>query len=340
MRSQRRGVTARVYSNGKRLALGAGATGAHFIGETAMFALADGVVLTSSQSGDNARISSHGDDAIYCSALHPDRKRLLTGGGDGALRAVAPDGAVETLIAPGRKWVGDVAANPTSGVIVATIAKQAIILRDGKEAHRFEYPSTIGGVALDAKGRRLAASHYNGVSVRLVLAADDKGTDLKWAGSHLGVTMAPDADYVISAMQENVLHGWRLRDKLDLQMTGYPSKTRSFSWNKNGRWLATSGADRAVIWPFVGKMGPQGKEPLMLGEREPLVTAVAFHPNEDILALGYADGAAFAIRLADQGTTELDEPGEGAVTALAWSADGKFLALGDEAGRGALIAMT
>jgi WD40 repeat protein len=332
-------VTVRVYANGKRLALGAGATGVHFVGDIAMFALADGVVLARSTSEDARSIAVH-DDAIFASTLHPDRKRLLTGGGDGALRAVSPDGAVETLIEPGRKWIGAIAASAASGAIVAAVGKEAIVLRDGKEAHRFVYPSTIGGVALDAKGRRLAASHYNGVNVRLVLAADDKGSELKWAGSHLAVTMAPDADYVISAMQENVLHGWRLPDKLDLQMTGYPSKTRSFSWNKSGRWLATSGADRAVIWPFVGKMGPQGKPPLMLGEREPLVTAVAFHPSEDILALGYADGAAFAVKLADQSAVELDEPGEGAVAALAWSADGRLLALGDEAGRGALIAMT
>lgn len=332
-------MNARVYTDGKRIALGAGATGVHFVGDAAMFALAEGGVLSIDPVGDQKRIVAHGDEPIFCSALHPDRKRLLTGGGDGALNAVSPDGAIETLIDQGRKWVSHVVASAASGVIVAGVGRDAIVLRNGREAHRFAYSSTIGGLALDAKGRKLAASHYGGVTVRLVLAADDKGTELKWAGSHLAVTMAPDADYVISAMQESVLHGWRLPDKLDLQMTGYPSKTRSFSWNKNGRWLATSGADRAVVWPFVGKMGPQGKEPAMAGERDAFLTAVAFHPTEDTLALGYADGAAWLVNLADQRRVELDEPGEGAVSALAWSADGGALALGDEAGRGALIKM-
>lgn len=333
-------MTARVYTDGKRLALGAGATGAHFIGESAMFALADGGVIAVTNTGAHARIAAHADDSILCCAPHPDRKRLLTGGADGALRAVSLEGDVQTLIEPGRKWIGDIAASAASGVIVASIGKEAAVLREDRETHRFAYPSTVGGLALDAKGRKLAASHYGGVNVRLAFAADDKGVDLKWAGSHLAVTIAPDADYVVSAMQENVLHGWRLPDKLDLQMTGYPAKTRSFSWNKNGRWLATSGADCAVLWPFVGKLGPQGKSPLMVGARAALVTAVAFHPGEDVLALGYADGAACAIRLSDQATTELDEPGEGAVTALAWSSDAKFLALGDESGRGAVIAMS
>ena len=169
--------------------------------------------------------------------------------------------------------------------------------------------------------------------------ADDKGVALAGAGSHLAVTISPEADYVISAMQENALHGWRLPEKIDLRMEGYPAKTRSFSWDKRGRWLATSGASSAIVWPFVGKLGPQGKAPLQPGEREALVTAVAFHPQEETLAMGYADGAVMAVRFADQMGMDLDEPGEGAVTALAWSGDGKHIAIGDEAGRGAIVSV-
>jgi WD40 repeat protein len=138
-------------------------------------------------------------------------------------------------------------------------------------------------------------------------------------------------------MQENALHGWRLPEKTDLRMDGYPAKTKSFSWDKRGRWLATSGANAAIVWPFAGKLGPQGKPPLQPGEREALVTAVAFHPQEEVLAIGYADGAAIVVRFADNMGMELDEPGEGAVTALAWSPDGKEVAIGDEAGRGAIV---
>ncbi|MGE0597755.1 MAG: WD40 repeat domain-containing protein [Hyphomonadaceae bacterium] len=329
-----RGVTARVYTNGKRLALGAGATSVHWAGGEALFALGDGAVLAA--GAETRRIPAH-DGAILSAAPHPDGARLVTGGDDGVLKLVSPAGDVETLASLGGKWVDHLTASAVSKIIVAGAGKQAIVFRDGAEAHRFTYPSTVGGLALDAKGRRLAASHYGGANVRLALAADDKGTDLKWAGSHLAVTLSPDADYVVTAMQENVLHGWRLPDKTDLQMTGYPAKTRSFSWSKNARWLATSGADRAVIWPFAGKLGPQGKPPLMIGERAPLVTAVAFHPSEEALAIGYGDGAVLLARLNDEASAEIDEPGGGAVSALSWRADGKALAFGDEAGRGGIV---
>lgn len=328
-------MTAQVYQRGRRLALGASATSAHWIGSLALFALGDGGVVVTPREGENLRIDTH-DGAILCAALHPSGRHLVTGGDDGRLNLVSPDGGVEAL-GELLKWIDHVVASPASGVIVAGVGKQAIVFRDGREAHRFDHPSTIGGLALDAKGRRLAVSHYGGATLRYALMADDKGAALNWAGSHLAVTISPDAEYVVTAMQENALHGWRMPEKTDLRMEGYPAKTRSFSWDKRGRWLATSGANAAIVWPFVGKLGPQGKAPLQRGERGALVTAVAFHPSEEVLAIGYADGAATAVRFADQTGMELDEPGEGAVSALAWSSDGKRIAIGDEAGRGAIV---
>ncbi|MBY0563856.1 MAG: hypothetical protein K2P58_06680 [Hyphomonadaceae bacterium] len=330
-------MTAHVYLSGRRLALGAGAAGVHWIGDRALFALNDGAVLIAAREGETQRVAAHAG-VILCSALHPDGKRVLTGGDDGKVLSVTPDGTVLTL-AETRKWVDHLAASAASGVIVAGIGKEALVFAKDKETHRFAHPSTIGGLALDAKGRRLAVSHYGGVTLRYALAADDKGVSLKWTGSHLGVTISPDAGYVVTAMQENALHGWRLPEKTDLRMDGYPAKTRSLSWDKRGRWLATSGAQSAIVWPFAGKLGPQGKAPLQPGARDALVTVVAFHPSEEILAIGYADGAALVVRFGDDMGMELDEPGEGAVTALAWSADGKHIAIGDDAGRGAIISV-
>ncbi|MGQ0533493.1 MAG: WD40 repeat domain-containing protein [Caulobacteraceae bacterium] len=328
-------MSAQVYENGRRLALGAGATSAHWIGGEALFALADGNVVISPPEGETRRIAAH-DGAILSATLHPDGARLVTGGDDGAVKTVALDGSIETL-GELRKWIDHLVSSASSGVVVAGAGREAVVFKADKESHRFTHPSSIGGLALDAKGRRLGVSHYGGATLRLVLAADDKGNPLKWAGSHLAVTISPEAEYVITAMQENALHGWRLPEKIDLRMEGYPAKTKSFSWDKRGRWLATSGAQSAIVWPFVGKLGPQGKPPLQPGQREALVTAVAFHPTEELLAIGYADGAAIAVRFADQMGMELGEPGEGAVTALAWSADGKYIAIGDEAGRGAIV---
>lgn len=321
--------------NHRALDLGASVTNIQWIGQNAHFALGDGAVFATAIEGADRRVAAH-DGAILCACIHPDGERLLTAGDDGRLIAHG-ENAMTPLLQTGGKWIDAIVASAASGAIVASSGKHAIVLQKDKETHRFQHPSTIGGVALDAKGRRLAVSHYGGVTLRYVLANDDPGVALKWAGSHLGVTFSPDADYVITAMQESALHGWRLPEKTDLRMDGYPAKTKSMSWDKRGRWLATSGADSAIVWPFVGKLGPQGKAPLQLGPREALVSAVAFHPSEEMLAIGYADGLGALARFSDQAVLDLIPAGAGSITAIAWRGDGRALAFGDESGRGVII---
>ena len=58
----------------------------------------------------------------------------------------------------------------------------------------------------------------------------------------------------------------------------------------DGKWLATSGAEAAIVWPFESKEGPMGKAPRECGVRPAKVTRVAFHPKAYVLAVGYEDG--------------------------------------------------
>ena len=89
----------------------------------------------------------------------------------------------------------------------------------------------------------------------------DNPRKLEWKGSHTALAIHPDGDAVVTAMQENALHGWRLSDDQHMRMSGYPAKTQSLSFTRNGKWLASSGADAMVLWPFFGG-GPMGKAPI------------------------------------------------------------------------------
>ena len=147
------------------------------------------------------------------------------------------------------------------------------------------------------------------------------------------LTWSPNGKYVLTATQENELHGWRVSDSDDMRMSGYPTKVKSMSWLPKGRYLATGGDERVVCWPFHGKGGPVGKAPLDLGWGfEGVVTVVAAHPRHDVVAAGYEDGAAILVQIDSPDSALVKLPGEGAVTALAWSADGQHLALGTESG--------
>jgi hypothetical protein len=68
-----------------------------------------------------------------------------------------------------------------------------------------------------------------------------------------------------------------------------------------------------------------------------LVTRVACHPKEEILAVGYQDGMIMAVRFADAQEALLRRPGEGPVSALAWDSGGKLLAFGTEGGAAGVV---
>ena len=62
------------------------------------------------------------------------------------------------------------------------------------------------------------------------------------------------------------------------------------SFTKNGKYLATSGADAIVLWPFFGG-GPMGKAPLELAGGDGVTcTQVACHPRDELVAGGFNDG--------------------------------------------------
>ena len=110
------------------------------------------------------------------------------------------------------------------------------------------------GLAFPPKGYRLAIAHYNGATCGSPTPRR-RPDDCDWKGSHLEVTVSPDGRFLVTSMQENALHGWRIADKTDMRISGYPAKTRSLSWSPDGQWLATSGAEACIIWPFNPRTG-------------------------------------------------------------------------------------
>lgn len=322
-----------IEGRGRRIACGDGVVDLVWLGETVAIALAGGSVrFVGPVSDDSVRAHSR---AILTACAHPNSRSIVTGGDDGRVRRIALDGSASDLGQFGRTSIHALASSPESGAIVAAVGREAVVWKGAasEAAHRFAFGSTIGGLSLDARGKRLAVSHYGGASVLYPLVPESARVKLSCAGSHLACSLSPDAGYVMTALQETGLHGWKLPAKTQLSMTGYPSKTRSFSWSHRGRWLATSGSANAIIWPFTGKTGPMNKEPLVLGGREDAtVTRVAFHPTSDHLAIGHSDGAVSLIRLEDQAAVLVEGPGA-SITGLRWSGEGHQLAYGDEDGR-------
>lgn len=297
---------------------------AGFLGDQPAFALGDGTVLLGAGTGQ--RVQAH-DGGLICAAF--DGKRLVTGGDDGAVSLLDATGALKKIV-EGGAWIDAVASGPEGAV--AWSAGRRVFVRDGKgQGFELQIASTARGLAFAPKGFQLAIAHYGGATTWFPRASTAPRL-LEWKGSHVDVTWSPDSRFLVTTMQEPALHGWRLVDGAHMRMTGYPGKVRSFSWSADGKSLATSGADAAIVWPFGSKEGPMGKPPGEFGVRRERVTRVAFHPHAPALAIGYEDGLILFVRVADGNETLLRRPGQGPVSALAWDARGARLAFGTETG--------
>ena len=177
---------------------------------------------------------------------------VLTGGDDGRFKRTSVNGEVEEIASFGTKWVDSVAES--NGTFACSSERNVYLWSENRETPiKLEHQSSVGGLAFDASGRRMAVSHYGGVTIWERPKRRWKSSVLAWKGFHGAVSFSPDGKYVVTAMQENALHGWRLRDKGHLAMSGYPAKVKSFAWVGETPFLTTSGADSAVCWPFDGK---------------------------------------------------------------------------------------
>lgn len=306
-----------------------------FLNDVPHFAFADGAV----HRLDNGHKTAQANDGLLAAAYDEANGRLITGGEDGKVFSVKPEGLVEELAAAGRKWISSVAAGPQEAVAYGAGRSAFVRFKDGK-VKEFQHPRTVEGVAFAPRGMRIAVARYNGATLHFP-ATDGKPTELEWAGAHTGVTFSPDGNFLVTTMQENALHGWKLADAKHMRMSGYPAKVKSLSWSARGKWLASSGAPAAIVWPFQAKDGPMGKAPLELGTRgNTMVTAVACHPSEEVVAIGYEDGMVIAARFHDAKEVMLRRPGKGAITALTWDKAERRLVFGSAAGDCGIIDIT
>ena len=207
-----------------------------------------------------------------------DGKRIVTGGDDGKVVSLNAKGEVSVLATdPKRRWIDNVALHP-DGAVAWSAGKTAFV-RSGKDQEKsLDVPSTVGGLAFAPKGLRLAVAHYNGVTLWFPnMAAEPEF--LPWTGSHLAVTFSPDNKFLVTAMHEAALHGWRLADNRHMRMTGYPGRVRS----------------------IVMERGRQGAGDLWRGHRHPVaVREQGWADGQGAGDAGAAEGARHCGRLSSR----------------------------------------
>lgn len=331
-------MTAEIPSVADRIepvAVGAPVVAVHFLSGTAVFVTGEEALVAVPYGEEASRAEVHGGAIL---AVASDGERVVTGGDDGrVIETTADEEAPRTVATDARcRWIDHVAIAP-DGTIAWSAGKDVFVQAGDGEPRTTTAPSTVGGLAFAPKGLRLAIGHYNGATLWYPGAPQAPLVPLEWKGSHLDIAFSPDGRYVVTAMQEPTLHGWRISDGKHMRMSGYTAKVRAMAFSAGGSFLATSGAPQLVVWPFHGEDGPIGREPMLLAPHEAKVTAVACHPSLDVVATGYEDGLILLVRISDGGEILARQPGGAMVTALGWDDGGALLAFGTEDGDAGII---
>jgi WD40 repeat protein len=325
--------TPSVVERTRTVAAGAPVVAIHFLGRTAAFVLGEEAVLLVSGKDEEKRLAVHAGGVLSSAS---DGIWVITGGDDGKVFVTGEKGDSKLVAADAKhRWIDHVATGP-DGAIAWSAGKSAYVMAGKGDPKTIEVQSTVGGLAFAPKGVRLAVTHYNGVSLWFPNAQAAPEV-LEWKGSHHHVAFSANGQFLVTAMQEPALHGWRVVDSKHMRMSGYSARVRSFGWTVGGKWLATSGSEQLVLWPFQGKDGPMGKQPRMFAAFAVRATTVACHPKQEVVAVGYADGTVLLVRIEDGAEVLGKKPGEGAVSALGWDASGALLAWGTEAGEAGVI---
>ena len=295
------------------------------------FGLGDGTARIVTLADSAVREVTLTEGGVLALIQDMDDAGWLAGLDDGRLVSLQPDGTIAEIAHHPGKWIEQIAASP-AGLRAYGAGKDAYIADLKGFAPPRTHPSTVAGLAFDPKGKRLAVAHYGGVSLWWVNSTESKPKLLPWKGSHVSACWSPDGGYVMSSMQEYDLHGWRMPAANDIRMSGYPTKVKSLAWSTKPYFLATSGADQIICWPFAGS-GPSGKPPIEFGGRgTQIVTRVACHPAGDGVAAGYDNGEIAIGRISWRRLALALEATKSEITALSWSPDGAFIAAGDDDG--------
>ncbi|UCI09573.1 WD40 repeat domain-containing protein [Mesorhizobium sp. B1-1-8] len=121
-------------------------------------------------------------------------------------------------------------------------------------------------------------------------------------------------------------------------VAGFPSPVRTVCWSPPGNALFASGAFRIAGWSMTAPpLDGETSGALETGRIGLVpVETLAAHPDKRLIAAGYASGR---ITIAQIGAPDelLVRPLGGAITALAWSGDGRHLAVGSVDGTAAIV---
>ncbi|ESY71611.1 hypothetical protein X743_19415 [Mesorhizobium sp. LNHC252B00] len=253
----------------------------------------------------------------------------MTAGGDVAAALLKIDGRVVAI---------DYSAKAD---MIAVSNGHDVFLSHGQgDATRLErdVTSSTDAVAFSPGGRRLACGLGEGLSIWVVDGEAALIRDIPLSARPVSIRWSRDGSWLACGLETGGFALVSLADGRADLVAGFPSPVRTVCWSQPANALFASGAFRVAGWSMTAPpVGGETSGALETGRAGlVLVEAVAAHPEKKLIAAGYANGR---ITIAQIGARDelLVRPLGSAVVALAWSGDGRHLAVGSVDGTAAIV---
>ncbi len=181
-------------------------------------------------------------------------------------------------------------------------------------------PAEITVLGFSPEGSALAIGHKDGSSVWTFAAdmpgfeLDLKSTDLCWSN---------DGRWLACCLETAGFALIDVRRQTAATHENFPATVRSTAFGAGTDTVVASGAFRVAAWDLhlPEKSVLTGRAGLVL------IDAIACCPTRNLVAVGYANGLVSLGQIGEPGEILLREDTGAGITALAWSADGRFLGI-------------
>lgn len=259
-----------------------------FSGDMPILSFADGTIIM----GERTYLPPDNDLEIFGImevVLCPNTGGIIILDGNGKVFRLRLNGIKEEIY-NFKTFADKMVINKKRNILAIAAGKKISIINLKTNAidYDFTLENHINSLDFDLKGENLSVGHAKGISV-LDLKNSEPPFEFKANGGVFASIFAPDMRFLIAATGEPSLIGWRLTDGTAFRMSGYPQKPTTLEWINNGEALATSGGPFALVWPFIDKDGPMGKNALTIDTRRQIVNKIAVSGFK--IALGFNDGA-------------------------------------------------
>ena len=265
---------------------------------------------------------------------------FLVGTEEGDVIRITPEGAIAETIIKVTNPVVSVDHCKRTGMTAAIDGKHVYLKRNGADAvkQRDGENSHLEIVCLSKEGNWIALAAAGRLSISRLDDSVTSRREIILPSVPLSLQWNDDGGWLACGLLSG---GFCLVDVTETRsgiVPDFPGPVSTVGWSASANAVVTSGAFRITAWSM--KSPPiDGDTAGALATGRPgfvVIEAVAPHPTNSLVAAGYTNGQIVVSRIGAPDQL-IVRPSGAAVTALAWSGDGKHLAVGDADGNAAIV---